>query len=153
QGHQVAIVHLPRQGDRTPTAREFRDRIANYDAAIIEWDAHLFGETDHERSRNFARVAGSLRGRPAISILHEILPPCEWLPPIPRRRLVQPWSRAFLPTWREHLARRIMIHDRRVMIKAMNANMTLLVHGEQQRKGWIRQGVAPDKIEAIVFPM
>jgi glycosyltransferase involved in cell wall biosynthesis len=133
--------------------REFQNQIANYDAAIIEWDAHLFGETEREHSRNLVTIAESLGGRPAIAILHETQPPREWLPPLPRRPLVQPWSRAFLPTWRQHLDRRDMMNNHRAVVNAMNANMMLLVHGQQQRQAWIRQGVSPDKIQSILFPM
>src|SRR6266849_624134 len=140
EGHQVDLIPLSRTGDRIPMIREFRRRITNYDAAILQFDASLYGDALADRYRNFAMIARFLGKRPAITIIHESLPP------LPRRPLVKPWSQACLPTWRDYLARR-------AMIDAMNSNLTMLVHGEHTRREWMSLGVSSERIKAIVFPM
>src|SRR5258707_6877921 len=140
QGYQIDLIPLSRSGDRTPMIRELQRRIASCDAAILQYDGSLYGDAPAEMSRNFATVVRSLGKRPAIAILHE------GLMPLPRRPLVKPWSRACLPTWRDHIARR-------AMIDTMNTNLTVFVHGEHMRREWINIGVLPERIKAIVHPM
>jgi glycosyltransferase involved in cell wall biosynthesis len=141
EGHQIDLIPLPRTGDRTPIIREFQRRIESCDAAILQSDGWLYGDTPAERFRNFATAARSLGKRPAIAILHEAPPP-----PLARWPLLKPWSRSYLPAWKDYIARR-------AMIDAMNSNLTMLVHGEYMRSEWINIGVSPQRINAIVFPM
>jgi glycosyltransferase involved in cell wall biosynthesis len=140
QGHQVDLLPLVRCGDRSPMVREFQRRIANYDAAILQYDGSLYGDAPAEMFGNFAAVARSVGRRPAIAILHERLIP------VARRLLVKPWSRACWPTWRSYIARRGMIN-------AINSNLTVFVHGEHMRQEFISIGIAPERIEAIIYPL
>jgi glycosyltransferase involved in cell wall biosynthesis len=152
RGHQVDVLELVRRGDRAPMLEELQRRIAKYDAAILQYDGSLYGDTIAEMYGNFVGVARLLGGRPAITILHEELRG-QFLPAIPLQSLIKPWRRAFLPTWREQLARRSLSHVRRTMIDAMNDGMTMLVHGEPQRQGWTKLGIASQKIKAIIHPL
>ena len=123
-------------------ALEFQRRIPHSDAAILHYDHSLYGDDPISAARNFARIVSGLGKRPAIVFLHE------GLPALPRRPLFKPWSSAFLPTWKGHLARRTMTH-------AINSgkSLTALVHSEHMRREWIGVGALPSRVKAIVYPM
>jgi glycosyltransferase involved in cell wall biosynthesis len=152
RGHQVDVLELARYGDRAPMLQEVQRRIGKYDAAILQYDGSLYGDTFAEMYGNFAGVARLLGRRPAITILHEELSG-QFLPPIPLQSLIKPWQPTFLPMWRELLARRSLNYARRTMIDAMNNGMTMLVHGEPQRQPWMKAGIASKKIKAVMYPL
>jgi glycosyltransferase involved in cell wall biosynthesis len=128
QGHRVDILKLVRRGDRTPMVEEFRQRIANFDGVIFQFDGSLYGDTPFAISHNFINLIRGLGNKPGIAILHE--------GPV---RLA---SRKMIVSW-------LM---RRTMMAALN-RLPIFVHSEDTRSEWIGKGIAPGQIKTIAFPL
>lgn len=135
-----AIEEAGRRANLLPLFRHFTDKIAHYDAVVLQHEFGLYGNSRKQANRTFRLLCKAVQAakKPCVVILHTNLSKSRFL-----TRLV-----GFLPIGRFRTRR-----EEQKLVEQLNRTVrNLIVHGRESRKATIEAGAEPAKVYNTLHP-